>query len=148
MQRQIECQSEANHLQNSIASPKNMTMNSKEMESLRFQLGQQRIATEEALNERQNLMELAQNYEAQAKENHRNMEKALNRVGGLENELAEKIAQLDDIHLRLTKVASLFERKEIKQKYTFEVLSDFIYDKAKRLFSKYEVATKERKQGD
>ena len=76
------------------------------------------------------------------------MEKALNRVGGLENDLADKVSQLDDIHQRLTKVASLFERKDIKQKYTFEVLCDFIFDKAKRLFSKYEVATKERKQGD
>jgi len=45
-------------------------------------------------------------------------------------------------------VASLFERKEIKQKYTFEVLCDFIYDKAKRLFSKYEVVSKDRKEED
>jgi hypothetical protein len=39
----------------------------------------------------------------------------------------------------------LFERKEIKQKYSFEVLCDFIYDKAKRLFSKYENVSKDKK---
>ena len=46
---------------------------------------------------------------------------------------------------RITKVAELFERKEIKQKYSFEVLCDFIHDKAKRLFAKYDAASKERK---
>ena len=45
----------------------------------------------------------------------------------------------------VTKVAELFERKDIKQKYSFEVLCDFIHDKAKRLFSKYETLNKERK---
>lgn len=76
------------------------------------------------------------------------MEKALNCVGGLEKDIAEKTTQLTDIHQRLTRVASLFERKQIKQKYTFIVLCDFIHDKAKRLFAKYEAATIERKQGD
>jgi len=35
-------------------------------------------------------MELAQTFEGQAKDNHRNMEKVLNRAGGLEKEIAEK----------------------------------------------------------
>lgn len=39
----------------------------------------------------------------------------------------------------------MFEKKEIKQKYSFEVLCDFIFDKAKRLFSKYENLAKEHK---
>jgi hypothetical protein len=39
----------------------------------------------------------------------------------------------------------LFEKKDIKQKYSFEVLCDFIFDKAKRLFSKYDNAIKENK---
>ena len=45
----------------------------------------------------------------------------------------------------MTEVAELFEKKEIRQRYSFEVLSDFIYDKAKRLFTKYENVTKENK---
>jgi len=73
------------------------------------------------------------------------MEKALNKVGGLEKDLNDKITELEDIRERVTKVAELFERKEIKQKYSFEVLCDFIHDKAKRLFAKYESASKERK---
>jgi len=42
-------------------------------------------------------------------------------------------------------VAEFFEKKPIKQKYSFEVLCDFIHDKAKRLFNKYESALKEKK---
>jgi len=38
----------------------------------------------------------------------------------------------------------LYERKPITQKYTFEVLCDFITDKAKRLFQKYESVSKEK----
>ena len=45
----------------------------------------------------------------------------------------------------MTQVAELFEKKEIKQSYSFEVLCDFIHDKAKRLFTKYENASRERK---
>jgi len=56
----------------------------------------------------------------------------------------EKIAELEDVRVRVTRVAELFERKEIKQKYSFEVLCDFVFDKAKRLFNKYESVTKER----
>lgn len=56
----------------------------------------------------------------------------------------EKIAELEDVRVRVTRVAELFERKEIKQKYSFEVLCDFVFDKAKRLFNKYESVSKER----
>jgi len=42
-------------------------------------------------------------------------------------------------------VAELFEKKPINTKYSFEVLCDFITDKAKRLFTKYEAASKEKK---
>ena len=52
---------------------------------------------------------------------------------------------MDEIRDRITKVAELFERKPITQKYSFEVLCDFITDKAKRLFSKYDQASKDRK---
>ena len=73
------------------------------------------------------------------------MEKALNKVGNLEKDNQEKVLELEDIRARVTKVAELFERKEIKQKYSFEVLCDFVHDKAKRLFSKYDNLAKERK---
>lgn len=103
------------------------------------------MANEELISERRNLMELIEGLEAQSKESHRNMEKALNKVSLLEKDLEEKNSELEDIRERVTKVAELFERKEIKQKYSFEVLCDFVHDKAKRLFSKYEAASKERK---
>jgi hypothetical protein len=56
----------------------------------------------------------------------------------LEKEAEGKANEMEDIHRRITDVAELFEKKEIKQRYSFEVLGDFIYDKAKRLFTKYE----------
>ena len=90
-------------------------------------------------------MDLIQNLEEQVKEGHKNLEKNMDRVTLFEKELAEKVAELEDIRKRITKVAELFERKEIKQKYSFEVLCDFINDKAKRLFAKYENVSKERK---
>ena len=73
------------------------------------------------------------------------MEKALNKVGLLDKDLEDKNIEMEDLRERITKVAELFERKEIKQKYSFEVLCDFIHDKAKRLFAKYDTASKERK---
>lgn len=42
-------------------------------------------------------------------------------------------------------MAELYERKPINQRYSFEVLCDFITDKAKRMLSKYEAATKDKK---
>ena len=50
-----------------------------------------------------------------------------------------------DLRSRITVVAELFEKKPIKQNYSFEVLCDFIHDKAKRLFAKYETAIKDKK---
>lgn len=52
---------------------------------------------------------------------------------------------MNDIRHRITVIAELFEKKPIKQRYSFEVLCDFIHDKAKRLFAKYETALKEKK---
>lgn len=48
--------------------------------------------------------------------------------------------EVENIRSKLTEVAVIFERKEIKQRYSFEVLCEFIYDKAKRLFHKYDTA--------
>ena len=50
----------------------------------------------------------------------------------------EKESQLESIRQRITVIAEIFEKKEIKQLYSFEVLCDFIHDKSKRLFKKYE----------
>lgn len=63
----------------------------------------------------------------------------------MEKELDNKISEMEMVRKRITEVAVLFEKKEIKQKYSFEVLCDFIFDKAKRLFTKYENASKELK---
>ena len=73
------------------------------------------------------------------------LDKALNKVGQLDKDLEDKNMEMEDLRERITKVAELFERKEIKQKYSFEVLCDFIHDKAKRLFAKYDTVSKERK---
>jgi len=90
-------------------------------------------------------MDIIENLEVQAKESHRNLEKAIDKLTVLEKDVEDKNAEMEDIRERITKVAELFERKEIKQKYSFEVLCDFVHDKAKRLFAKYEAASKERK---
>lgn len=63
----------------------------------------------------------------------------------LRQKVKEKDSQLETIRSRITVVAELFEKKPIKQRYSFEVLCDFIHDKAKRLFSKYESVNKEKK---
>ena len=97
------------------------------------------------MQERDNLVEMAQNFEGQFKESHSNMQQALSRVQELEKELEEKAGEFEDIRDRVTQVAELFEKKEIKQKYSFEVLCDFIHDKAKRLYTKYETVSRERK---
>ena len=81
-------------------------------------------------NERRSLLQLVEDLESRAV---------------AEQKLSdEKIAELEDFRVRVTRVAELFERKEIKQKYSFEVLCDFVFDKAKRLFNKYESVSKER----
>lgn len=62
------------------------------------------------------------------------------------NKPTEKLTQeQDEMRARITKVAELFERKPITQSYSIQVLCDFIIDKAKRLFSKYETVSKEKK---
>jgi hypothetical protein len=63
----------------------------------------------------------------------------------MEKELDSKCTEQENLRQRITEIAVLFEKKEIKQKYTFDVLCDFIYDKANRLFTKYDNAMKENK---
>lgn len=59
-------------------------------------------------------MELVQNLEEQVKEGHRNLEKNMDRVTVFEKEIEDKVAEIEDIRKRITKVAELFERKDIK----------------------------------
>ena len=73
------------------------------------------------------------------------MEESLEKIIALEKEVEDKEKEMEAVRLKMTEVAELFEKKEIKQRYSFEVLSDFIFDKAKRLFNKYEAVTKENK---
>lgn len=60
-------------------------------------------------------------------------------------QIADRDAQLEELRSRITAIAELFEKKPIKQRYSFEVLCDFVHDKAKRLFAKYDAAVKEKK---
>lgn len=65
-----------------------------------------------------------------------------------EKQLSEKAKEIEDIRMRITSVAELFEKKPINTKYSFEVLCDFIADKAKRLFAKYDNISKEKRNAD
>lgn len=47
-------------------------------------------------------MELIENLETQAKESHRNMDKALDKVGALEKDLHEREGELEDVRTRIT----------------------------------------------
>lgn len=46
---------------------------------------------------------------------------------------------------RVTTIAELFERKPITQNYSFDVLLDFVTDKAKRLLQKFDALVADRK---
>lgn len=95
-------------------------------------------ANENLLNERNNLMQLCKKLEEQVKDSHKNLEDALDKITQFENQVDMKVSEMESIRKRITNVAELFERKSIKQNYSFEVLCDFIHDKATRLFTKYE----------
>lgn len=90
-------------------------------------------------------MQLCEDLEGQIKESHKSLEESLEKIIAMEKEGDSKAKEVEYIRTRITEVAELFERKEIKQKYSFEVLCDFIYDKAKRLFSKYDATVTELK---
>lgn len=103
------------------------------------------MENEELINERKTLLQLCEDLERQAKEAHRSLEESLEKIIALEKEVEDKNREMEDVRLKMTEVAELFEKKEIRQRYSFEVLSDFIFDKAKRLYTKYENATRENK---
>jgi len=70
-----------------------------------------------------------------------------NQLQDAQNQLKERDSQLEELRSRITVIAELFEKKPIKQRYSFEVLCDFVHDKAKRLFNKYENAIKDKGKG-
>lgn len=80
------------------------------------------------------MLQLCEDLESQIKESHKSLEESLEKIITLEKEVEHKDKEIEDVRTRVTEVAELFERKDIKQKYSFEVLCDFIFDKAKRLF--------------
>ena len=104
-----------------------------------------RRANDDLLKERRQLMEAVDQLEESSKVSHKSLEEALERVGEYDRKLNDKVEEFEDLRLKITRIAELFERKEIKQKYSFEVLCDFIFDKAKRLFAKYENVSKDKK---
>ena len=61
-------------------SPSKVEAQGKEVENLKFELREQRAANEELISERRNLMDLIEKAEQQSRENHRQMEKALDKV--------------------------------------------------------------------
>lgn len=93
--------------------------------------GQLRDGNEELLQERRGLISRIEQMEKDGQED----------IGKVE----EKDKQHEELRSRITVIAELFEKKAISQRYSFEVLCDFIHDKAKRLFNKYENAIKDKK---
>lgn len=73
------------------------------------------------------------------------LEATVGKVEVYERSMQDKNEELEHIRCKLTQVAELFERKPITHKYTFEVLLDFISDKARRLFAKFDSVIKEKK---
>jgi chromosome segregation ATPase len=98
--------------------------------------------------EKVQLLQMCEELEAQVKESHHSLEESLEKILSLEKELEQRDQEVEAIRTKLTEVAVIFERKEIKQRYSFEVLCEFIYDKAKRLYHKYETAVAQLKQAN
>ena len=69
---------------------------------------------EELVKERRSLLQLCEDLEKQVKDGHRSLEDALDKIGQMEGELSGKLQETEDIRKRITDVAILFEKKEIK----------------------------------
>ena len=52
-------------------------------------------------------------------------------------DLQEKKISSDFLKEKITIIAEVFEKQPIDDKYTIEVLCDFIYDKSKKIMNKY-----------
>ena len=95
-------------------------------------------SNDEFINERRNLTGQIEQLEMANSETNKCMQ-------DYKQQVQERDAQLEELRTRITTVAELFEKKPIKQRYSFEVLYDFVHDKAKRLFNKYDNAIKDKK---
>jgi len=85
---------------------------------------------DELNRDKNKLLDLVKNLEQEIKNGKDNLEEANHKINAFKGTVDSKVKELDDIRFCITKVAELFERKEIKQHYSFEVLCDFIKDKA------------------
>lgn len=82
-----------------------------------------REANDELVEERQTFIQVVSELESQLQECHQHLEASMARIQSMqsEQEYAKKV---------LTKVAEVFEKKQIDQKYTQELLLDFVLDKS------------------
>ena len=65
------------------------------------------------MNERQTLLQLCEDLEGQIKESHRSLEESLEKIISLEREVEGKDKEIEMIRTKITRVAELYERKEI-----------------------------------
>lgn len=93
---------------------------------------------DELMHERNQLLSKIDNLEQIQSELNMQIQNSQHQVDDRDN-------QLEELRNRITTIAELFEKKPIKQRYSFEVLCDFVHDKAKRLFAKYETCVKDKK---
>lgn len=115
------------------------------MEDVLLQADGDRSAWE---SERQQMLAVCHESEKQICEGQENLENALNKIQTLEEIASSNERKLDEVRERIVKIAELFEKKKITSQYSFDVLCDFIFDKAKRLFQKYENAQIKLKGGE
>ena len=93
---------------------------------------------DELVDERRGLIQRLEQLEKETNDNQ-------TQYGESQSQIKERDQQLEELRSRITVIAELFEKKPIKQRYSFEVLCDFVHDKAKRLFNKYENSIKDKK---
>ena len=66
------------------------------------------------MSERKTLLQLCEDLERQAKDAHRSLEESLEKIIALEKEVEDKEKEMEAVRLKMTEVAELFEKKEIK----------------------------------
>ena len=68
----------------------------------------------DAENERNQLLQLCEDLEKQVKEGHLQLDEAMEKIGDMEKDLLQKNEELEEVRERITSVAVLFEKKDIK----------------------------------
>ena len=74
----------------------------------------QKHEIEELTEERQSLLQLCEDLEKQIKDGHRSLEGALEKINMLESEVEGKDKEMEEIRIRITEIAVLYEKKSIK----------------------------------